>query len=144
MPIAAKLGVFESALVDGYQWVEEVKDELGWEDSHDALRALRAALHALRDRLSVDQGAHLAAQFPLLVRGLFYESWVPAHTSMRERHLPGFLSHIAEDFKQYAGNVDPEDVARSVFTVLARHVSSGAVEHVTASLPQEIRDLWIP
>jgi uncharacterized protein (DUF2267 family) len=144
MTVAAKLGVFESALADGYQWVEEVKEELGWEDAHYALRALRAALHALRDRLSVEQDAHLAAQLPLLIRGLFYENWVPAHTSARERHLPEFLTHIAEDFRQYAGDVDPEDVSRSVFKVLARHVSPGAVQHIVAALPREIRDLWIP
>lgn len=143
MTMTAKLGVFESAVADGYHWVEETGAELGWEDSHRALRAVRSALHALRDRLSVEQGAHLAAQLPLLIRGLFYENWVPAHSATRARHLPEFLSHIAEDFKQYAGDVDPEDVARSVFAVLGRHVSSGTIQHVTAGLPREIRDLWI-
>jgi uncharacterized protein (DUF2267 family) len=34
--------------------------------------ALRAALHALRYRLPVDESAQLAAQLPMLIRGIYY------------------------------------------------------------------------
>lgn len=144
MAVTTKLPVFESALADGYRWIGNVADELDFDDAQYALRALRAALHALRDRLSVEQSAHLAAQLPLLIKGLFYEDWKPAHTPVKERRLVDFLGHIERDFKGYAVEIDPEDVARSVFTVLARHVSPGTIEHLCTTLPLEIRDLFIP
>lgn len=41
--------------------------------------ARRAVLHAQRDRLMVDQTAHLDAQQPMPVRGIHYEVWHPAN-----------------------------------------------------------------
>jgi uncharacterized protein (DUF2267 family) len=51
-------------------WLSEVDEELGGEDRECAYRALRAVLHALRDRLTVDVSAKLAAQLPTLIRGV--------------------------------------------------------------------------
>jgi uncharacterized protein (DUF2267 family) len=48
------------------------------EDRGDAYRVLRAVLHTLRDRLTVDEAAQFAAQLPELVRGVFYDSAKPA------------------------------------------------------------------
>ena len=116
-------------------------EELDWSDRHRAYLALRATLHALRDRLSVDEAAHLAAQLPMLVRGIYFEGWHPAGTPVRERHKEDFLAHIAEAFRA-TPEVDPEQVVRTVFRVLARHVTAGEVEEVRGALPKDIRQLW--
>ena len=39
-------------------------------------------------------------------------------------------------------DVDPEAVARAVFTVLQMHVTEGEIEDVRHILPSEIRELW--
>lgn len=44
-------------------------EELDWQDRHAAYLALRATLHALRDRLTVEEVAELGAQLPMLIRG---------------------------------------------------------------------------
>ena len=56
-------------------WLKTLGEELHWEDRHDAYRALRAVLHALRDRLTAEQAVHLGAQLSTIVRGLYYEGW---------------------------------------------------------------------
>jgi uncharacterized protein (DUF2267 family) len=142
MATAEKLGVFESALVDAYRWVHELQAELSWGEPHYALHALRAALHGLRDRLSVEQSAHLSAQLPLLIRGMFYEGWVPARTPAPERHLDAFLNHLDRELRQSADAYDPEHVARKVFVILRRHVTPGVIDHVMATLPSDLRNLW--
>lgn len=38
-------------------WLQEVQAELGWEDEAKAYLALKATLHTLRDRLTVDEVA---------------------------------------------------------------------------------------
>jgi hypothetical protein len=39
---------------------------------------LRAFLHTLRDRLTVNGAVHLAAQSSELLRGVYYENWRPS------------------------------------------------------------------
>lgn len=72
------LRVFDRTLQKTNLWLGDVMAELDTEDRHQAYSALRATLHALRDRLTVDEAAQLAAQLPLLVRGIYYENWRPA------------------------------------------------------------------
>jgi uncharacterized protein (DUF2267 family) len=52
-----------------------------------------------------------------------------------------FLAHIEQRFQGH-NCVDPERVARSVFTVLAMRVTEGEIEDVKHVLPAEMRDLW--
>ncbi|MGZ3357160.1 MAG: DUF2267 domain-containing protein, partial [Isosphaeraceae bacterium] len=47
-------------------WLENLMEELGWQDRDQAYQALRVVLHALRDRLPEEALAALAAQLPLL------------------------------------------------------------------------------
>ena len=51
--------------------------ELSTEDPHHAYRVLRAFLYALRDQLTVDEAAKLAAQLPIFVRGVSFEGLGP-------------------------------------------------------------------
>jgi uncharacterized protein (DUF2267 family) len=133
--------VFESTIQTTNVWLNDVQERLGWGDRQHAYRALRAALHALRDRLPVDQVAALAAQLPMLVRGFYYEGWHPHGLAVRERHLEEFLGHIGAAFRDEPA-VDPEEVARAVFSVVSKHVTAGEVEGLKHSLPVELRALW--
>ena len=135
------LAAFDSTLQTTNIWLNDVLERLGWQDHHRAYHGLRAVLHALRDRLPVDQAAALAAQLPMLVRGFYYEGWHPHGKPVKERHKEEFLAHIAAAFRD-APEVDPERVARAVFHVLSKHVTSGEIEGVKRSLPTEIRSLW--
>lgn len=42
-----------------------------------AYSILRVVLPSRRDRLQVEEVAHLSAQLPMLVRGFFFEGWQP-------------------------------------------------------------------
>jgi uncharacterized protein (DUF2267 family) len=134
------IAAFDSTLQTTNIWLHEIMEEMGWIDSHRAYHALRAVLHALRDRLTVSGAAALAAQLPLLIRGIFYEGWHPNDKPIKERKKGQFLAHVAGAF--HDDPVDPEAVTRAVFGVLGRHISSGEKVHVEGLLPVEIRSLW--
>lgn len=141
------LAVFDTTLQKTHAWLGEVMQELGTDDRHKAYLALRAVLHALRDRLTVEEVAQLGAQLPMLIRGFYYEGWDPTGKPVKERHKEDFLRHIHKYFKttRYSEpDVDPEQVARAVFRVLARRVSEGEIEDVKHILPRELRELWPP
>ena len=48
---ATGLEVFDRTLHKTHAWLKAIMEELGTEDRHKAYLALRAVLHALRDRL---------------------------------------------------------------------------------------------
>jgi uncharacterized protein (DUF2267 family) len=134
------LEVFDTTVQKTNSWLKDLMAELGWHDRRKAYLALRVTLHALRDRLTVEEAAQLAAQLPMLIRGFYYEGWNPTGKPLRERHREEFLAHIEEHFTDEP--VDAEQVAHAVFAVLATHVSPGEIEQVEQVLPSEIRDLW--
>ncbi|MDB6091523.1 MAG: hypothetical protein JWN85_4307 [Gammaproteobacteria bacterium] len=137
------LSVFDTTLHKTNQWLNDLMQLLDWTDKNKAYLALRVTLHALRDRLTIDEVAQLAAQLPMLVRGFYYEGWDPTGKPEKERSEEEFLAHIARHFQNDEA-VDPEQVARAVFTVLAKHVSEGEVEDVLQVLPKTLRRLWPP
>lgn len=132
---------FESTIQTTNVWLNDILERLGWHDPYRAYHALRAVLHALRDRLPVEQAAALAAQLPMLVRGFYYEGWHPHGKPLKERHEEEFLAHVADAFRDDP-YVDPEQVTRAVFAVVRKHVTAGEIESVMRSLPTELRYLW--
>lgn len=132
---------FRTTVEKTNQWLEEIGQDLSWHDRRKCYRALRATLHALRDRLSVDEAAHLGAQLPMLIRGFYYEGWSPAGKPLRERHKEQFLKHIADEMRTPEGSGE-ELVARAVFRLLSRRISQGEVHDIKHSLPQELKELW--
>ncbi len=140
---ATGLAVFDTTLQKTHAWLKDVMHELGTDDRHQAYLALRAVLHALRDRLTVEEVAQLGAQLPMLIRGFYYEGWDPTGKPLKERHKEDFLRHIERYFKTTRqGEVDAERIARAVFRVLARRVSKGEIEDIVHILPRELRELW--
>src|SRR4051794_3088828 len=135
------LDVIETTLQKTNSWLNELMELLGWQDKHKAYLALRVTLYALRDRLTVEEVAQLAAQLPMLIRGFYYEGWDPTGKPLKERHKEQFLARIKQQFRGDDRN-DPEQVARAVFTVLSNRISEGEIEDIKHVLPAEIRDLW--
>lgn len=115
-------------------WLHEVAEALGGEDRQYAYRALRAVLHALRDRLTVDVAAKLAAQLPTLIRGVYYEDWDPSRTPLPIHDVASFLDHVAEE-GHMAGETEASLAVSAVVRVLRAHVSAGEIDGVLAVLP---------
>jgi uncharacterized protein (DUF2267 family) len=136
------LDVFDTTVQKSNEWLLELMQELGTQDRHYAYLSLRSTLHALRDRLTVEEAAHLAAQLPMLIRGLYYEAYNPTDKPLRERHKDEFLSHIQDAFYRADPTVDAESVAGAVFRLLSRRVSEGEMEDVRAMLPKGVREIW--
>ncbi len=63
---------FSGTVQKSNAWLTDIMRRMDWDDRQRAWAALRAVLHVLRDRLSVDEAVALGAQLPLLVRGAYY------------------------------------------------------------------------
>jgi len=134
------LEVFDSTLQKTHEWLNDIMADLSLADRHQAYQALRGGLHALRDRLTVEEAVQLGAQLPMLIRGFYYEGWTPTGKPLKW-HKPEFLACI-ESSSRLCAELDGERVARAVFRLLAARVSTGEVRNVKHILPKEIRSLW--
>jgi uncharacterized protein (DUF2267 family) len=134
------LEVFDETVHKTNIWLKEIAQVLG-PDRHRAYNALRAVLHCLRDRLTVDEAAQLGDQLPMLVRGIYYEAWHPAGKPEKIRTREEFLARISTHLPK-ARPINAEDAARAVFQVLEKHVTAGEIQDVVQVMPQEIRTLW--
>ncbi len=124
-------------------WLRDVNYELQWFTFQRDYLALRAVLHALRDRLSIAEVAQLAAQFPIFIRGIYYEGWNPSRTPVKSRGKELFLRQVRAEFAHTRNpDVDAEEITRAIFRVLNKHISKGEIEQVKAMLPRELREFW--
>ena len=138
---ATGLKVFDSTIQTTNIWLDEIMREAGWNNRQRALHALRAVLHTLRDHLSSDENAQLSAQLPLLVRGIYFEDWHPAHTLQKERTADEFGAHISESFALDLTGTHPRLIVSAVLRVLERHISSGETVSLRHLLPERVREL---
>lgn len=138
---AQGLEVIDHTVQITHEWINDLRERLGWESSRDALRLLRVTLVQVRDHLGHDELAQLSAQMPLLIRGMFYEGWSPSHTPIRERSSEDFLAPIEAKVKDVRGWRGPQDVS-AVFEILNTKISAGEIADVRGGLPQPIRDMW--
>ena len=116
-------------------WLKEVATAVGVDDRHVAYLVLRSVLHALRDRLDVESSAHLAAQLPMLVRGLYYEGWDPTGKPDRMSY-DDFVARIEHD-ALLKGTSEAEDAARAVFGVLWSKLGEGTMGKISSILPRD-------
>ena len=59
------LDVFDTTIQETNHWLKIMMGELGSDSRRTAFNALRAALHALRDRIGLENAVHLGAQLPM-------------------------------------------------------------------------------
>jgi uncharacterized protein (DUF2267 family) len=138
-----KLDILGRGTQTTHVWVKQAGEELKWADERRAFLALRAVLHALRDRLTIEEAVQLGAQLPTFVRGCYYDGWKPKKKPVRDPTRYGFLGEIQTAFrKTHDSRVDSVHVARAVFRFLNRKISEGEINDVRCTLPPAVRDLW--
>jgi uncharacterized protein (DUF2267 family) len=138
---AQGLEVIDQSVHLTHEWINELAGRLDWFSHRSVLRLLRVTMHHIRDHLLVDEVAQFSAQLPVMIRGFFFEGWVPKDTPIKERHgedFIAFITHQMADTAEYRGRAD----IISVFEFLNARISRGEVEDIRASLSQDLRDLW--
>ena len=134
------LEVFDKTVQTTNTWLKEIGEQIG-PDRQRCDQALRAVLFSLRDRLNPDEAAHLAAQLPMLVRGIYYEGYRPAGKPEKIRSRDEFLQKIGEHLEQ-TRPLGADEAVRAVFKVLDHYLDPGEMAEVKQALPQDIRALF--
>lgn len=132
------LATIDTSVQETNRWLDALMNELDGNDKQYAYQALRAVLTTLRDRLPVAVGAHLGAQLPLLIRGVYYEGYVPADVPQKYRRAADWQAAVA----RAGDNLDTRQAgaaSTAVFRLLERELDPGIMNKVGEALPDEIR-----
>lgn len=134
------LPAIDNAIHQANRWIGAIDGRLGWDNRQRAYRLLREVLQALRDWLPIEEGAHLSAQLPLFLKGVFYDQWDPTRIPAESRSKDAFLARIRD---RLAPDVPPhlEEAVSAVFELIGAEISRGEFEDVRAALPKDLRDL---
>lgn len=134
----SKTEAFDHMVQTANTWLADVAEAFGTDDRRFAYRVLRAWLHAIRDRLTIDGAAHFASQLPELVRGVYYEGWQPSRVPVKY-DLDEFVNRFATE-----ANIPANDVRRTaarVSQVMRARLTAGQLDHAVAQLPEWLRDI---
>jgi uncharacterized protein (DUF2267 family) len=121
-------------------WLKELQKEAGLTDEAAALGVLRAVLHQLRDRLTVEEAVDLAQQLPIVVRGIYFEGWQPKHVPQKIHTRQKFFDQIT--LKLLPRRTPPASAVESVFALIAHHCDPGEISDVISQMPRGLQELW--
>lgn len=131
---------FDRTVHESNTWLHEISEAMGDPRPSIAYHALRGTLTTLRDRLPVGEVFDLAAQLPMLIRGLYFEGYQPENKPLKFDR-DEFLNRVQREL-QAGGGANVEDAVRAVLHVLQAHVDEGELQQVRAALPADLRSLW--
>ena len=136
------LPILATSTQRAHEWLHDIERALGFENERAAYAALRATLHALRDRLPVELVSHFGAGLPTLIRGIYYEGWHPSPTHVRLAHSEDFADSMRRELHDHRELQYAERVAIAVMGVIDRQMEPGQIDHIYDALPKPVRGLW--
>lgn len=139
--MSSRLAVFDTTVQESNAWLRDIETWLPPCERRQAYGALRAVLHALRDRLPTDAVLGLSAQLPMLLRGLFYEGWRPAENGVDGHDAGAFAEDVAARLPPGFPR-SPQDAVEAVFAAMGAHLDPGEVRKVVTLLPRPLRSAW--
>ncbi|MET7668301.1 DUF2267 domain-containing protein [Micromonospora luteifusca] len=132
------ISAFESSLDKTNLILKDIENAYGWpkDRRNQSYAALRTVLHLLRDRLPVDESVEFAQQLPVLVRGIYFDGWVPSDVPIK-LNRDDFLYEVRQGFP-YDVEGGPERVTQVVLDTLRRHVTQGEWQDVKDTMPKDL------
>jgi uncharacterized protein (DUF2267 family) len=131
--------------MDDRTFIREVADRLH-ADERRAEAVVFAVLQELRDRLTPEEAADVAAQLPAALRHLWQENEQP-NREVRRIHREEFVGRVRRT-AALPDDREAERGIRAVFATLQKLLGSargttGEAWHVFSQLPKDLKILWL-
>lgn len=132
---------FDTTVDKTNRLLHDIEREFGWSKTqrNRSYAALRAVLHALRDRLPVDESSQLAAQLPMLVRGIYYDGWDPSRVPVK-MHRAEFEARVRQEYP-FEVEGGTEHLITVVLNALQRFGTTAEWADVKGSMPKQLAEL---
>ena len=135
---------FEKMAAKGNEFVNRLAEHLGDRENRDrAARVLRCVLHALRDRLTVEESLQLMAQLPMAIKAVYVDSWTLRPRDKVRTTEEFSLAVMQEDgrsaWRDFASIAEAQLASQAVMRTLADYVTAGELHDIIAILPEEMK-----
>ncbi|MFO7835548.1 MAG: DUF2267 domain-containing protein [Candidatus Thorarchaeota archaeon] len=123
------------------EWLKEIGEELGWPDEERVYSATKAVLNALRDRLPIGEAVEFAAQLPMLLKGIYYDSYDTGGKPLKIREREEFYELVRDNFGR--DPLNPRDPIIAVLKVYREKTGTGEFEDIKNVMPEELRGFFV-
>jgi uncharacterized protein (DUF2267 family) len=123
-----------------YIWLHDIDDKLHLDSLDSSLATLRVVLHEIRDHIPVNDSAHLSAQLPTFIRGLYYENWKPSIVPVKDRSAEHFVNDVANALSMHP-EIEAKEAIEAVFETLSGYIDLNEIDKIILLLPKHIRSL---
>ncbi len=110
------------------------------EDPNVVKRATAAVLHALRDRLTMDEADQVFAQLPTELKEVWGEGEEPEREPIKMSREE-FSERVMRD-AGFPSRRETLWMILAVFAALKEQISPGEAEDVMAQLPKDLKEIW--
>lgn len=134
---------FEKYAIKGNEIVNRLSEELDL-PRDSAARILRSVLHALRNRITIEESFQMIAQLPMALKGVYVDGWQPAKAFNRIHYLEDFIEEVKKEDGRTA-NYDFDNAesskhaVRATFKTLSYYLSEGEMDDIISVLPKELK-----
>ncbi len=139
---------FEKHAAKGNEFLNRLAYRLGNPDDHNrAGRVLRAVLHVLRARLSIEESFQLMAQLPMIIKAVYVDGWAPSRNHSKIKTINEFADEVmrvdgATAWRDFSGATDAFDAIEAVMKTIADYVSAGELHDIIAVLPEDMKSYF--
>ncbi len=124
-------------------WLNDIQDELGWDNRETVYKATKAVLQATRDRLSIEELVHFSANLPLVFKGMLLDGYDYKDKPTRMHSVEEFDEYVQQYYDSTRRDIlNSEDATKAVVRVLNRRMGGGEMQKVAANIPEKIRRLF--
>ncbi len=134
---------FENYQKEAMTWLHGLCDYLGIQDEMKAARIFRAVLHAIRDRIPAGEAIHLAAQLPIVWKGIYFDGFTLRDEPVRIRHEEEWLEFIrskdaSAEMADFPTLEHVHYAFQDVMKFLRSRISEGQYNQVAQALHSEL------
>ena len=109
----------DRAIQNTILWLNDIQEELQWENRDTVYKATKAVLQTIRDRLPFEEVVHFSANLPLIMKGMLMDGYDLKDKPLKMKSVEEFYEYIQQYYDaQRRDIINSRDAARAVINVL--------------------------
>ena len=134
----------DRAIQNTILWLNDIQDELQWEDREMVYKATKAVLQTIRDRLPFEELIHFSANLPLVMKGMLMDNYNPPQDkSEKIKTLEEFYDSIQDYYdSQRRDVISAKEASTGVIKTLFKKIGSGEMRKLADNMPLKLKPLF--
>lgn len=140
---------FDKFAQEGNAFINELAEKLNQTENKGQVSILlRAVLHVLRERITIQQSLNLMAQLPMFLKGIYVEQWKYREQPMKMDTMQEFCeaveqeqAHLGE--REFSWEMSTDEIVKTVLEAIGRrYVSAGEIADIVDELPAALKQIF--